>query len=899
MIASSFSAGGPRKFFLLSLLSLVLTVRFSNAKTAALVAIEIYPDRNGYSYEQISNFTLNEKNEVSLCSNDSDSIDKSTYHKLSKITLAPGMWFERNAKGALMLTQGTAPAGCIVPANLKYDKGDSLNAALLADKVVLAGLVLAASDPPQSQIAAVKPGVAVYLVAAPDQELAEFLRADRQADVHAWRAYLAKFPSGSHLAVAKKNLAAIHLQVARIDFTGYLATKGNDAPDYAKLKEARQLTDQAKVLVSDEEINALSQKIHAEVLGISSASTTSLGLYLSAFSRQATGYSNLVIAEKLAEAAFDIDPSLPESLNAEKQAKVTRAGLDKIVRDSESEIAAQHPDEALKKISPVRPFADENANVQEDLHQIAALYVEQAKKLEAVPDWPNAVQSLQNAIAIVPSADSQALLTSATDAAQKAADRSAADAALHKSQEYTESKNVIQAFEILDDLPPAPHALVADQIATLKDQYVAEAQRAAKNLEKAHFPIAGIGDEKGIQQAYAYLERCSHLTNDPDTETRASRLADELSQFYLKMGKTYAEKPEGTGVNIAWNYLSEALQYKSTLTSAAIHDEMANIRATHLLKSRLSMKVNFRDQTSRTETVDFTKQLNDAMANGLEASGMNVKVIREQESTTVQPGFQITGEVIRNEKSTSEETITKPSFYHSGQRAMPNPEYNKVEEEWEKAKSELDTAQSALQGAESHGKKKEIDEAKNTVEADQQKVADLRKQLNPIPQTISEELESPYNYSLVIHHLKIVVELHFRISDADGNATVPTVTVIEENPTKEYSEKINVHAEDRRGVRMDSQIPNLNELLEQTQITAQEKLIRSAEAKVAELPAVILTAADQKAQQEDNDGAGELYILYINCTRDTSTPERIRAAQFLLRVFNFKDLVGTQVADDH
>ncbi|MGA9461581.1 MAG: hypothetical protein WBV28_02250, partial [Terracidiphilus sp.] len=757
--------------------------------------------------------------------------------------------------------------------------------------------VLAASDPPQNQTAVVKPGVAVYIVTAPDQELAEFLRTDRQADVRAWRAYLARFPSGSHLAVAKQNLAAIYLQAARIDFTGYLSTKGNDAPDYAKLKEARQLTDQAKVLVSDEAINALGQKIHAEALGVSGASATSLGLYLSAFSRQAAGYSNLVIAEKLADAAFDIDPSSPESLDAEKQAKVTRAGFDKIIHNSESEIAAQQPDEALKKISPLRPFAGENAEVQEDLHQIAALYVEQAKKLEGVPDWPNAVQSLQNAIAIVPSSDTQALLTSAKDAAQKAANRSAADAALQKSQEYTDSKNVIQAFEVLDDLPPAPHALVADEIGALKDQYVAEAQKMAKNLEKAHFPIAGIGDERGIQQAYAYLERCSHLTNDPDTETRASRLADELSQFYLKLGKTYAEKPEGTGVNIGWNYLSEALQYKSTSTSAAIHDEMANIRATHLLKSRLSMKVDFRDQTSRTETVDFAKQLNDAMANGLEASGMNVKVVRAQESTTVQPGFQITGEVIRNEKNTSEETITKPSYYHSGQRTMPNPEYNKVEEEWERAKGILDTAQSALQGAESRGKKKEVDEAKNVVEAEQQKVADLRKQLNPIPQTISEELESPYNYSLVVHHLKIVVELHFRINDADGNATVPTVTVIEENPTKEYSEKINVSPEDRRGVRMEGRIPNLNELLEQTQIAAQEELIRSANAKIEEIPAVILASADQKAQQEDNDGAGELYILYLNSTRDTSTPERIRAAQFLLKAFNFKDLVGTQVAD--
>jgi|ERR1035438_2158472 hypothetical protein len=75
----------------------------------------------------------------------------------------------RDAKGVLMLTQGSAQPGCIVPANLKYDKGDSLAAAQLADRAAPTGQVLAASDPPQSAIAPLKTGVVLIFVAAPDR----------------------------------------------------------------------------------------------------------------------------------------------------------------------------------------------------------------------------------------------------------------------------------------------------------------------------------------------------------------------------------------------------------------------------------------------------------------------------------------------------------------------------------------------------------------------------------------------------------------------------------------------------------------------------------------------------------------------------------------------------------
>lgn len=897
MIASSCAANAAtlRRHIFLFLLPVLLLPCSSGAKTAGLIAIAIYPDRNGFSYEQIGNFVLNGKNEVALCS-DVSPIDKSEYHKLSKIALAPGMSLERDAKGVLMLIQGSTAPQCVVPANLKYDKGDSLSAAQLADKAEIEGQVLPESDPPQSQTTPLKPGTWLFFVAAADQDLAEFLRADRAADVRLWQNYLTKYPAGPHISTAKKSLAAIYFQGARTDLAAYVASKGRDTPEYARLKEARQLTDQARALVPDEVITALSQKIHSEVLGISSASIKSLGLYVMAVSKQTAGYSNLVVAERLADAAFDIDPSSTETLDAERQTKEARAAFDKILRDSEAQIAAQRPDEAIRRINPIRPFADENQKVSDDLHAIASLYVEQASKLEEASDWPNAIVGLQNAVAIVPSPDTQAKLGGAKVKAQAAADKAAADAALQKSQEFVESKNTLAAFEVLDDLPPSQHALVTEQLNGLKDQYVQEAQKAAKGLQKADEPITGLSDEVGIQRAYGYLQRCSRLTNDQDIETREAILAEDLSAFYLRQGKKYVEKPDGSGVNIGWTYLSEALQYKSSSTLGAINDEMATARAAHLLKSRLSMRVDFRDQTSRREATDFASQLTDAMATGLESAGMNVKVVRAQETAQVQPNFQIVGEVIRNEKSTSHETVPKQSFYRFGSQQIPNPEWSKADDDLEKAKNDLESARSTLEGATARGKKKDIDQAQNAIQVDEQRVGDLRKKLNSIPQSLLQDEERPYTYTQISYHLKIAVELHFRILDGDGDEIVQTISVAKENP-EEYFMLEDVKPDDTRGVRKEGEVPNEQDLLEQTQSAARDELIKTAKAKIGELPVKVIAAADRKAQRQDNDGAAELYILYLNSTPVADTPERLRARQFLSSTFNFKDLSGSELTD--
>ncbi len=883
-------AGRLSGFLLLIVLILPLVSVQLNAKTAGLTAIEIYPGQDGPAFAQIADLILNGKNEVLLCAGPTG-IDKSAYHKLTKVVLASGTSLERDAKGTLMLSRGGAePAVCVVPGNLKFDKGGVSSAAQLADMAVVEGRVLPGSDPPAAQVSQLKPGVKLVFVAAPDLELAEYLRAERAADIRGWKGYLARYSTSPHSVPARKSLAALFLQVATADLQTYSSSLGDVDRNYAKLKDSWEMVKQAEAQVpNDASANELQQQVHGEVLSLSAQAKEKLDLYQQALNKESPGYANLVAAEKLADGAFSVEPAAPEAAAAETQSKLMRATFEKALHDGEAQVASHRADDAAQKIAPYRAFAQENSEVSNDLRSISDLYVAQAKKLEETPDWPNAVKQLEKAAEILPNPGTEAMLTAARKQAQTAVNQASATAAMQKSQSAESSGDMIGAYEVLDDLPPDQRALVSERLDSLKDQYVQAAEQAAKGEQKAHEPINAIVDEIGIQRAYGYLQRCYQLTNDSTLQDRISILGDDLSAYYLQQGKKYAEKPDGTGVNVGWTYLAEALQYKSQSNLGAVHDEMTTARPAYLLKSRLSVRVSFRDQTSRREAIDFAPQLTDALATGLESSGLDVKVIRPQDTTPVQPNFQMVGDVLQHQLDKTQEVVPKESEYRTGTQEIPNEAWNLANREYERANNDLQSARSALEGAQAHGKKNEIKDANKSVEDDEKKVEDLHAKLDMIPKTKPQDVLRPYTYTQMINHLRMVVELQFRILDSSGDEVVQRIPVRREL-LKEYSLYQNVKPEDTKGVRSEGVVPNENDYFEEAENQARDELIEKAKAKVAELPAIVLSRADRKASGGDNDGAAELYILYLNSTPVADTPERLRARKFLVDQYNFGEI---------
>ena len=223
--------------------------------------------------------------------------------------------------------------------------------------------------------------------------------------------------------------------------------------------------------------------------------------------------------------------------------------------------------------------------------------------------------------------------------------------------------------------------------------------------------------------------------------------------------------------------------------------------------------------------------------------------------------------------------MPKESKYRFGQQEIPNEAWNQANRDYEHANNDLQSARSVLEGAQAHGKKNEIKNAQKTVEDDEKKVEDLHEKLDMIPKTKMLDVKRPYTYTQIIYHLKIVWSCSSGSSTAPAERWCRRIPMQSETP-REYSILQNVKPEDTKGVRNAGVVPNENDFFEEDENKTRDELIEKAKAKVAELPGIVLGRADRKAAEGDNDGAAELYILYLNSTPAADTPERARGESF-------------------
>jgi hypothetical protein len=210
-----------------------------------------------------------------------------------------------------------------------------------------------------------------------------------------------------------------------------------------------------------------------------------------------------------------------------------------------------------------------------------------------------------------------------------------------------------------------------------------------------------------------------------------------------------------------------------------------------------------------------------------------------------------------------------------------------VDREYESANLALQTDQRALEGAEVRGKKGQINDAKRQAEEAQKKVEAVRVKLDALPKFRHVVIERPYTYTEKINHLKATVELGFVIQDSSEAVIIPTVPILE-TQEKPFTVLENVKPDDTMGVRAEGEIPSEPQFLERVENAARDRLLTESKEKVSSLPVHILQTADRKAAEADNDGAAELYMLYLNSTPGPVTPERRRAQKFLLDNYNFR-----------
>ncbi len=875
-----------RHFHPLGIACAVLILLLSGfAKDAPLSAIVLFNAPTGPSYIQVTGITLNGKTELRTCDGVLK-IDKRSYDVLPRVQLRPASVLERNADGLLMLSMDGSKPFCVLPNGVKFDKSPELTPAQAADQTVVLGLVAQSSTQP-AEVPAIKPGVQLVFVAAPDTEFAEYLRSQRAQSVALWQEYLKRYPSSAHAVQAKQALSAMLVQAAEAAIAEYTRNGSSDASQLGPLKQARTYAAQVETFSGN---RAAAEKtlhaVHTQLDALLEKNRRQLQSYAKAVAEHTSGYAHLVAAGKQNEQILEVEPAYPPAVALHNEIGSEQSKLDSILHNAESLLLAKQYDDALRSVEAYRGMAAELPQVGNIAETVYRFHFSRAQQLSAQGSWEQAVVEFRAAGKVRPeSQETAAALRNAEAQAANVFNRREAEQALADSRNYVQKGDFIAAYDVLAGLPEPQRVLVVEQLAALKKDYAPAAARRAQKLQEIHLPIRGRADEEAMRQAYELLQRAGAISNDPAIKLKLDLLSDKIGAYYLDQARRYLQKPMGSGAGLGWLYLREAQRYEPNLD--AVKDEMARYQSAYQLRGRLSIGVVVRDQTSRREGQGFADQLGDAIANGLESSNQPVKVIRRysEDANAVQPDFVLVAEILQHRmvKNTNLETL--PSKYRAATHEVKNEAWLSTNQAYTQAQQELTQAQRAFADAQQHRSKKEAATAADNVTAAQNKADDLRKQIDALNPTRPEAVLEPYNYTKKTIDVTAVVELAFRLTDPSGNLADSTPS-IRRDDRKTYVVLENVKPEDTEGVKAMNTPPDEVQFVTDLELQARDALVKSVGEQAAHLPEKILQQARQRRQQQDIDGAAAEYIVFLNSTPDNGSPDRAEAASFLHDHFN-------------
>ena len=858
----------------------------ASAKESFLTAIELYDGPSGAAYVQLADVLINGKAEMRDCSSSqAGAVDKSSYGKMGKVPLGVGGVLERGADGVMRYSAGAGRDVCVVPVNAKFERGGSYSLSALADQAVLHGNPVGSAS--SSVAPPIRKGVKLVFVAAPNLEFAEFLRAQRASTIEDWQNYLSKYSASPRSAEAKRALALLFVDAGQASLQAYDKSAAANSPLYSELKASRAKVDKAHALAPDlDSCKKLEAEIRARLTVITGQGQSELEAYRAAVASHAPGYVHLQNAKRFCDTVADIDPFFPPGQALTGEVLQESNAFEAALQSAGSAQAAKQFDQAYAFVLPYRAFALEEPRVLAVVDAAYGYHMELGNKLEQGQAWKDAIAEFEKAVSIKDTSEARDALKNAQKLLVIAMDREAADKALASSKEYEQQRNVVRAYEVLSSLSDAQQALVADEMKALEPGYVVAAAQEAKSLHQAHSPIRGPADEIGIEKAYLYLQKAYLLSENNSFRDKEDLDANELSAYLLEQAKHYLEKPSGSGTELGWAYLEEARQYKASNLDA-VRDAIVAASPAHAMRSKLSIRVQFRDQTSQRDSQGVAGQLENAIITGLESSGIPVKVVRVGEATAVQPDFELAGDVLDHHLSVVPTIEPKESEYRAGEEQIPSETWNKVNRAYEKAQLELQTAQASLQGAEAHGKKGEIKELNVTVADAQQRVVNAHIQLDSTPKTVTRDIIRPYTYHRRVINISGVIQLQFRIGDSLSEQRSDLVPITREEHWQDVLLE-EVKPEDTLGIKSSGTTTDPAEFMTRLENAVRNELIEAVRKRVNELPAKMYQNASAREKEDDLDGAGELYLRYLNLTREDNSAERVHARKYLQDSFNMR-----------
>lgn len=899
MVSVGFISPGPvsrnslRAFIIAGAVAVGCFCPEAGAKEPSLTAIELFDGASGPAYVQLADVLINGKAEMRVCSGaETGSVEKSAYNKFPKTGLGAGGVLERGADGVLRYSQGEGPGVCVIPENLKFEHNASFTAAGMADSADLRARAVAPGSDGGAVAQPLKKGVKLVFVGAPDVERSEYLLAQRIGNIDGWKNYLTKYPGSPHTEGARKVLAGLYVDAGVSALNAY-----QKSASYDDLKAARGQMNLAHDVLpnSDGEI-ALAGGIKSSLESLAAKASSEIDAYNAALKSGSAGFGHLKNARALVDGISQIDPTFPSAQKPRSDVMQASNAYESALRAAESAVAEKQWDDAVKQVQPYKQFAGEQPRVAKVLDSAYSAYLTQGQQLEDAKDWKNAIVSFQSALKVKDTADAHQGLEAAKKELNTMQDQAAANLALEKSKEYELQKDMLLAYEVLTALPEPQRVIVKDDIARLTPDYITAASQRAKEIAGAYGAIHGIGDEKAVEGAYAYLQRAYDLS-DVDTDKQAfqlrlQNLADELSAWFLERAKYSLARPLGSGSELGWAYLKEAESYKAA-NLEAVRDQMKMADPAHGMHSRLSIRVQFRDQTSQRQSEGFANQMESAISAGLDTSGMPVRVIRSGETMRegVEPDFLIAGDVLEHHIAYPSSVVSVDSKYIAGVHEVQSEEWNKANRQVDSATEQLHTAQAVLQGAKTKGKKKDIEDAERQVSAAEKHLDDARVTLDSIAKSKTEDIIRPYSYKKTTYDVLNRVVLQFRIDDTFNNQKGEPVQVPKEEK-KQFVTLTDVNASDVNGVKAEYSLPDWAEMLNQLDNQAREELTVKVHDKIMELPHKIYDVARQKEQEGYPEDAGEAYMRYLSVAPVDQVEQRDHAEQFLRDQFNFQVFPG-------
>lgn len=874
------------------LLFVLLYVPGAQAKDKSLTAVLLFEGPKGPAYLQLSDVMLNGKAEAYVCTKGS-SFDNSTYHRMTRMSLANGLELERDAEGALALKTSEG-AYCIAPQNLKFDKGAKLSTKDLADRAVLNGSILnrSANAADVNAIPDLKPGFKLFFAPANDTELAEYLRAMHWHTLPLLRMYTLQYANGSHIGEVRQSLATSITSQGESDLKAYVESLKGNAPALDHLHNAKAQADDAIHIVPGfVRAQKLADDIRVQLQDVVSQGRGELKQFQAALAERTAGYQHLQKARARLEDAQKVDAALESVQKLSTDISAEDQKLNQAVDSAQALIAKNQYDQAYNAILRYRVMAPELPKVNAIVDAAFGFRKAAGDQFAKNSQWESAITEYRRAISFKEDAPTSAALKDAEQQLQVEHDKATAAKAVEDAKALANTKQYVEAYEMLASLTPAQRQYVGDAVEELKKPFSQDAVKRADSLTRLHLPIHGRADEDAIRQGYHLLTQVSKLSEDEDVKVKLDLLSDRISDFYMTQARQMFQKPRGSGVGLGWKYLEQAQVYKPDLS--AIKDEMTKQAPVYEMRAKLSLGIRFRDQTSRRDSVGFVDQLMDAVSASLETASIPaLKLVslqaRPNESTGetasgLDPNFELQCDILQHKVTKKIDTEHVQSHYRAGTREVRNAV-------WTDMKHELDAAQDAYnrikEDVVASGKKPKKEVAANLQQM-QAKVDELRKKLEQIPETKLEEIIEPYNYTKRTIQITGVVEFAFRLFTSEEAARELTSVKYELPKTATVLE--NVKPEDTDGVQEEDSPIDETQVMIEAETQAQTELIKQIKEKLQGLSPRILEEARKKATSNDLDAAAERYILYLNCTPGKDSPERTEALGFLGKQYNLAE----------